>query len=795
MPKQEISSSSPSIQEQDQIKTDNEQGVGLCPICQLPLVGSYDHSQCQIATEETMASPAETILTPEQVKGQQELINCLSNGDIYSALEIRDQFALPAEVIQSPEVQAAAKEGLVRCLTDYPNNIDYALKIRGEFNLPIEVIQSPEVQAAAQQRLIKSLSMGYFDFALKIRDQFALPAEVVQAAAQQGLIKLLSDGYFGFALEIKNRFALPAEFIQSPEVQAAAQQGLINCLSNGNIDYTLKIRDQFALPAEVVQAAAQQELIKRLSYGDINSALKIRDEFNLSARNKETATNNNIPFAERQKAFDVLAGLAKNGEASITDEFSEIIKNRSKQKEVSESKWGLDQLQEAAFYTLIRLDNPESNYALFSLLDSENVNITVKYAALRKLCSEERNFLNDQVKQTLKEWFHSRPVKELEWQDLKFIRAILNNIPSSELRNKSEQSIEWSFGELSKKKQSINQIWQEKYNHIPENTFLQLYKFVQGEDILLDKFQELYSVLKKESTKKDNLLYSIVNSLDSDPQILSLMVEKLKEIDFTSKKDADLLSELLRQFVFLNKIEDIKNYQQETQTEKQELPPEILEIFSKEARTLKELTSIIKEVTIKKIQEILPNEDITGEKIEALEKEWGNLEPIFTYLARYPQLKEYMAEMVANFDNRENWKNWRYNLKNRSVEDQIGHLSKEQLEIWKEDYFSEIGDIMIAESGSDKPKQIQNILQDAIVRHKHIFNPELGQNKFGYVQKTLEDTYREINENLDQKEKILEEKAKEITTDIKSIDAIIDFNNLPKIKQNLENIIQANSEI
>ena len=181
--------------------------------------------------------------------------------------------------------------------------------------------------------------------------------------------------------------------------------------------------------------------------------------------------------------------------------------------------------------------------------------------------------------------------------------------------------------------------------------------------------------------------------------------------------------------------------------------------------------------------------------IEALEKEWGNLEPIFTYLARYPQLKEYMAEMVANFDNRENWKNWRYNLKNRSVEDQIGHLSKEQLEIWKEDYFSEIGDIMIAESGSDKPKQIQNILQDAIVRHKHIFNPELGQNKFGYVQKTLEDTYREINENLDQKEKILEEKAKEITTDIKSIDAIIDFNNLPKIKQNLENIIQANSEI
>ena len=165
---------------------------------------------------------------------------------------------------------------------------------------------------------------------------------------------------------------------------------------------------------------------------------------------KKLANSHDVSFAQRQKSFDALAGLAENGEESVINEFSEIIKNRSKQKDVPESKWGLDPVQESAFYTLIRLDNPESNDALFGLLDSGNVNTTVKYAILKKLSSEKRGFLNEDNRAILKNWLYSRPVKELDWQDLRFIKAILNNIPSNELREKSQQYIGYSFGKMNK---------------------------------------------------------------------------------------------------------------------------------------------------------------------------------------------------------------------------------------------------------------------------------------------------------------------------------------------------------
>lgn len=205
--------------------------------------------------------------------------------------------------------------------------------------------------------------------------------------------------------------------------------------------------------------------------------------------------------------------------------------------------------------------------------------------------------------------------------------------------------------------------------------------------------------------------------------------------------------------------------------------------------------ALIKEVTTKKFQEILPNENITAEKIEAIETQWGDLEPIFTYLGRFPSLKGYVAEIVANIDTEEGWKNWRYDLKNEGVQNQIGHLSEEQLEVWKGDYFSEIGDIMVAETGSDKPKQIQHILREAVLQHRHIFNPEMGQNKNEFIQRTLEGVLAETEKTPDKQSEIIEREIKKILEDSKSIDAIINFNNLPRLRQGVDLIFSAGPEI
>lgn len=144
---------------------------------------------------------------------------------------------------------------------------------------------------------------------------------------------------------------------------------------------------------------------------------------------------------------------------------------------------------------------------------------------------------------------------------MQFIGEI-QKIPSKELRDKSLKSL-LVFKSLDFSVFPLYKTWSEKYNNIPQNVFLQILELDLAceSEGLLDKFQKLFTSIRKESSKKDSLLYGITNVLETDPQILKLLGEKLSGIDFGSKQDADSMSELLRRIVFLNRIENIKNYQ------------------------------------------------------------------------------------------------------------------------------------------------------------------------------------------------------------------------------------------
>jgi len=70
---------------------------------------------------------------------------------------------------------------------------------------------------------------------------------------------------------------------------------------------------------------------------------------------------------------------------------------------------------------------------------------------------------------------------------------------------------------------------------------------------------------------------------------------------------------------------------------------------------------------VEKIQTVLPHPEITQAKVQTVQEAWyDNLEPIFTYLSRYPDLKHYIAEMVVHMDTAEAWQAWRYNKDNEA---------------------------------------------------------------------------------------------------------------------------------
>lgn len=503
-------------------------------------------------------------------------------------------------------------------------------------------------------------------------------------------------------------------------------------------------------------------------------------------------------FTDRRKAIEILSGLALGGDVNISSYFLEVLGQRSVSKDIVESKWSLDSTQEAAFLFLMRLDNPQSNRALFDLLENESISHAVKYAIIKKLIRPDRFFLNKDGKGGLKKWIYSKPIEEVDWRDLRFIRSMMDTIPSTELREKSLSS-SFMIGSQSLENRGLYNVWQERFGNIPENAFFQLAHFCLEDSGLMDKFQRLYTSIRRENTKKDSLLYGIVNCLEISTELHELLINKLKEVDFGSKEDADILAGVLRKVVFLNSVQKIiqhSDYDEYTESDGENeqkspvsTPDNIKEIFLRPITNLSELENLLSEAATAQIQEILPNEQITTEKVEKVIKQWGDIEPVFTYLKRNPNLKNYIAEMFANFDSSENWKTWRYNLENTTIKKQIGYLSSEQLEIWQNNHVAEVGDFEIQEGSSSKPEQVRRILIDAIVRDRHINNEQAEGTQLPFAQRILEKALLGLDENLEQGQKNLAEATKQVNDLASKLDVLILSANSSRVEQTLTTIL------
>ncbi|OIO06553.1 hypothetical protein CO115_04060 [Candidatus Falkowbacteria bacterium CG_4_9_14_3_um_filter_36_9] len=403
------------------------------------------------------------VLTSEQEKAKQKIIDYLTWGNINHALEIKEEFSLQKEITQQ-----AAEQGFIKYLL-YGGNVDTALEIKRRFSLSEEFIVSPEVQRVARERFIKFLSIGDIDFGFKtrdidsafeIKDKFSLSEEFIQRAAGEEFIKCLSGnvdtaleikkrfflseefvqqaakeafiddlssggGDIDFLFETKNKFSLPREFIASTEVQRAAKQGFTACLSIGSINSALEIKKRFSLSEEFVQQAAKPGYINCLSSGYINPAFIIRKEFSLP---DEFITSLDVQRAAKQGFINCLSIGNIDSALEVRKEFNLSITSQEIFNQVPELQSLLFQIQKislelfnqaqksievvislVAFKDKFKSDKfireIQKNPFLFSAI-SENPRFSskllIKYSELDDLSQENIKFLFETKKEILK---------------------------------------------------------------------------------------------------------------------------------------------------------------------------------------------------------------------------------------------------------------------------------------------------------------------------------------------------------------------------------------------------------
>ncbi|KXK08893.1 MAG: hypothetical protein UZ21_OP11001000452 [Microgenomates bacterium OLB22] len=475
-----------------------------------------------------------------------------------------------------------------------------------------------------------------------------------------------------------------------------------------------------------------------------------------------------------------LAKLAKRGDGEIIDHLAGVLKRRSSGKDEDEGRRGIGftQEQELALRTLMQLDNPLGNDALFSLILTADIDSRVKVFVIRNLIETKKDFFPKNMRAWIKSKL-SMDSRDFDWQDFKFFQATCR-ISSADIRARSRKQLDDALEMFTKDGRSIAHTHKELCPSIPEDTFMQLWKFTGGNEELVAKFNSLYSVTKG-TVFKEELLYGIVNILSANRQMLAKVVDQLARIDFVSQEGAEHMARLLKTVCFLTTI-DNKLGQHDS--------PGVLAILDAQVDSLDQLNASFKEAVVYKIREVLPNDAIDAEKIQKLWEHWGNLDPIFVYASkmassRYGTTLRLVAEMVAGMDppTYDGWKKWRYNLSDRIVSSQVGHLTKKQLDVWKADHFAELGVIMIANSPRDLPDHIAGQIERAILEG-HIYNPDVDDSdKYKFIQERLARTHESLVAHPEQRKQILADEIQLLQEDIARIDSIIRAASVTRLQQ------------
>lgn len=183
----------------------------------------------------------------QEVKITVKMLNFFE-GDTRKYIE---EFNVSEEVIQR-----AAKQAVIgRLLQDgdvFSLNIEAALRIIKGLNVSEETLTSPEVQEAAKKGLIGILRYSNYREAHDVIDVFLITEEDVKKVLKQAIINDLSRG--SYTLNLIEEFHVPEETLTSPEVQETARQRIERDLSSGYVEGARRVLDAFHLPKEILDA-------------------------------------------------------------------------------------------------------------------------------------------------------------------------------------------------------------------------------------------------------------------------------------------------------------------------------------------------------------------------------------------------------------------------------------------------------------------------------------------------------------------------------------------------------------
>ncbi len=488
----------------------------------------------------------------------------------------------------------------------------------------------------------------------------------------------------------------------------------------------------------------------------------------------ESATAN-----DRAQAVDALVQLVAAGDQSINKELIEVVLHYAKasKKDLFNTSTGMEQVGEAAFIALSRLDNADSNHAVFRLALNANLPHLLRRKALQHASAKyiSAGFLGDNGASMIGDWLNNFESLPANFDDFSFIERI-NSIPSAVWRKKSLDVAVKSMRGFIYKKESVDDVWREEYGHIPQNVFLQIHQFVGGDKVLLKKFDGLYPAISDSESICNNLLGAIVMGLELSDKAQAVFKERLAGMDFSTKADALLLSHVLRWLKFVESMKKLAP----------SLDLDNMDILLPPVSNLEALDNALNKLTVNKLQEILPHPDLTADKFNKILENWDeNIEPITTYLGRFPILREYVAEILVHTDTPERWQDWRYDRKQPIVAEQIGHLSAKQAEVWKTNQFDEISGVVLSEGAVNKSDHIRGLLTEAVATHHHIYNPEMGQTEHERVQTVLEKVFGDITLNPDIFPERIKTESEMVIADMKQIDVLLQFNQLSKLNQTL----------
>lgn len=612
-------------------------------------------------------------------------------------------------------------------------------------------------------------------------------------------------------LELNQRvFSISDEQLRTPDFLDVAKDTLVHhLLSKTDTAEALFLLQEKFLPGldpNEIQQTILQDLMQKGEWKTVSRLRAVNPDLEpvfeaFVTKQKELAGDATRPFAERKPALDTLARICEEGELLTLLELASLLKERSHEPAAPESKRGLDPLQEMAFLTLMRLDNPDANGVLFTLLLTENVSTTVKYAILRKLLGTECPFFTEELKDKLHSWLYSAPAEKLDWRDLSFF-ADIKAMPSTELQESTLNSLGKSE-HFSLENATAHQRWESRYSMIPGQALLQLMALESagGNRGLLEKFQALYTAIRKESRKKDKLLFVVSKILQTDPQIFQLCAERLNTLDFRTPQDADALSDILNALIFFDATEEGKlSVMPRTELSnfrwrRESVPPEVQDLLRADSATAQELADRAKHLELLKLHESFNLPTVTEGTIKSIQESWGTLEPISTYIGRFPSLKPYVAELIAHVPTAEEWKGWRYDLAKPGVIEHLNNLRPEQLSAWASDFAVELEELTGSSAELDRPAQIRGMLLEAIVDRNHLYDAYGDHATHRVSSEVLKPVFAELQRNPEDADTLLSQAETTVRADIRNLDAVINVAGIPKIRQTLEKTFAPTGEV